>query len=89
MVAACYSLGDLPSHSIKKLSLATLWRKTKKYMVYIYSITEVGLSIIIIIIIIVSACTALDMLQVLIEPGNTAGFQNILEARDMVLDVSE
>ena len=29
------------------------------------------------------------VLQVLVEPGNSTGFQNILEARDMLLDVRD
>ena len=34
MVTACYTLGDLASDSIEKLSIAALWRKTKKYLVH-------------------------------------------------------
>ena len=34
VVMSCYTLGDLPSINIRKLSLTALWRKTKSYLVH-------------------------------------------------------
>ena len=37
LVVAAHTLGDLPTPKLRRLSIASLWRKTKQFLVNMYS----------------------------------------------------